>query len=64
MKKHTHRAVAKLETTRCYSHCVNPEHCVPESHGNVCHVQKCRCGAERRVNANQGSAEKGEWVSK
>lgn len=31
------------------------------AHGNVVHIETCRCGAERRTNSNAGYTEVGEW---
>lgn len=32
------------------------------AHGNVCEVQRCRCGAVRSVNINGRHRERGPWV--
>ena len=32
------------------------------AHGNVTRVDRCRCGAERRTNVNQGHVERGRWT--
>jgi hypothetical protein len=36
-----------------------PEH--PAAHGNICVVDTCRCGAQRRTNINQSFVERGPW---
>lgn len=34
----------------------------PKAHGNVCFIDRCRCGAERATNSNAGARERGPWV--
>lgn len=31
------------------------------AHGNICVIEECECGAERRTNVNQCHIEEGEW---
>ena len=45
------------EKERGYSHCLNPRHCRPGSHGNITIVITCLCGAEKKQNVNDGWAE-------
>lgn len=33
----------------------------PRAHGNVCEIERCSCGAERRVNVNGMHVEEGDW---
>jgi hypothetical protein len=33
------------------------------AHGNVTRVERCGCGAERRVNINGRHVERGAWVA-
>jgi len=33
------------------------------AHGNVCVIDTCSCGAERRTNRNQGHLERGTWTA-
>jgi len=61
MKRHQHRPVASLSRTRPYSGSVDARTPNPAAHGGVCHVHTCRCGAERRVNANGQHREVGRW---
>jgi len=32
------------------------------AHGNLCQIDLCSCGAERRTNCNLGYRERGPWV--
>lgn len=34
----------------------------PKAHGSVSWGEICSCGAERKVNANQGHIERGAWL--
>jgi hypothetical protein len=34
----------------------------PAAHGNICVVDTCRCGAQRRTNVNQIHVERGPWT--
>lgn len=36
---------------------------IEAAHGGVCIVDACRCGAERRTNANGKHRERGEWIA-
>lgn len=45
----------------CFIGCVNPRNCNEISHGGICIIESCSCGAERYVNSNQGVLEVGEW---
>jgi len=56
-----HRHYVVQEITRPFTGCVAPEKCNPASHGNVRYVQRCRCGAERVINSNQGHRENSGW---
>lgn len=63
VKQHAHRA----RTTRdeAWSHCVveDPYRRHSErAHGGITRVAVCRCGAERRVEVNAGSAAYGPWT--
>lgn len=33
----------------------------PAAHGNICRIDYCRCGAERRTNINGCHVEQGSW---
>jgi hypothetical protein len=59
-KRHTHRTKTVKEYG--FSHCENPFHCIPESHGSILRIETCSCGATKRVNQNQGWREQGPWV--
>lgn len=58
MKRHTHRT----HTTRTapFFGPVSARQ-NPVAHGNVCIVDRCRCGAERGTNRNAGQSERGAW---
>ena len=57
-----HRHVAVKEREECFTRCVAFNKCDPRSHGNVCRIETCSCGASRRINSNQGFREKSEWI--
>jgi hypothetical protein len=58
--KSTHRHRTIGTTTRCYTGPVrSPEN--RAAHGNVCHVDRCLCGAERLTNVNGPHVEQSEW---
>jgi hypothetical protein len=33
----------------------------PRAHGGCEYTERCKCGAERRVNASAGQLERGKW---
>lgn len=56
--KHQHKP--KTSVTRGYGGAVkHPEN--RAAHGNVCVVDTCRCGAERKTNVNGRHIERGPW---
>ena len=68
MKNHRH--TTKTEMTVGYSHCLMRSehghivtHCEPRSHGGICIVSTCACGAVRRENRNGRFSEKSEWMT-
>jgi len=59
--KHQHRAIKDQQRTVGYSVPVaHPGN--PAAHGNICQVDKCRCGATRHTNVNQHHIERGQWT--
>ena len=61
MAKHTHRAVPSLSRTIAFNGAVkSPEN--RAAHGNVCIVDRCKCGEERATNRNGRHVEKGAWT--
>lgn len=57
-----HRHRAHTSRDRCYSGPVK-EPANPAAHGNICVIDTCRCGAERRTNINGRHVERGPWES-
>ena len=63
MKTHQHRHRSKGEEKIVgFSHCAAPGRCYAASHGGICRVATCSCGATRRTNSTgPGREERGEW---
>ena len=58
MSNHRHRPATSVD--RCYTGPVKqPQN--QAAHGNICVIDTCRCGAERRTNVNQNHVERGAW---
>ena len=55
-----HRPDPTLATVRPFSGAVAKRQ-NRAAHGNVCVVDRCRCGAERRSNINGQHVERGKW---
>jgi hypothetical protein len=63
MKRHHHRTIPGLTTTRGYSRPVAPAgHEVPGAHGGVENTYHCGCGATRKANVNGDYVEWGVWT--
>ena len=61
MNKHRHRVKTRHDA-RGFSHCVAPYDCNPSSHGGVCFLEECSCGAYRYINSTgAGREETGPW---
>lgn len=56
--KHKHKAQSE-RTLPFQGPVASPEN--PAAHGNVCHVETCKCGATRRTNVNGRHLERGSW---
>ena len=61
MSTHRHRAVESQTETRPFTGCLAGIDCDPVSHGNVCYIEHCKCGAWRAINSNAGHQEKTSW---
>jgi len=61
MKTHTHKAKTRRIVGFSHCVCVAPRRCDGRAHGGLTEIARCRCGAERRTNVNQGFRERGEW---
>jgi hypothetical protein len=59
--KHRHRPVrSKQEVRPFFGPVARVEK--PAAHGNVCMIDRCRCGAMRRTNVNGLHVEQGRWI--
>ena len=57
---HRHRAQSKLSIERGFSGPVaQPQN--RNAHGNICRIDTCACGAQRRTNINGFHSERGPW---
>lgn len=56
MHRHKHRTIPGRSETVGYSGCVAPYDCNSKSHGGVCMIDYCSCGAKRKTNSTGGSA--------
>ena len=65
---HQHRARAGAKSCIIgWSHCVTPDKCAANpqrqsAHGNITEIVKCRCGAVRHTEINNGVANHGPWT--
>ena len=56
----SHEHSAEDDYDRCFAGPVCADE-NPASHGNVCRIEVCSCGAERRININGNHREYGAW---
>jgi len=60
MKHHTHRVDTTIIRPFLGSVAAPPK---PEAHGNICQIDRCKCGATRRTNINGQYSERGKWLA-
>jgi hypothetical protein len=61
---HQHKAIEDTRTTAGYVTCVAGTRCNPRSHGGVTHMDRCACGAMRKINStgDPNRREIGAWT--
>ena len=60
--KHTHRPIPSEHKAFSWTHCVAKGPCSGCPHGSIVLVDRCKCGAVRRVESNGRHSASSGWV--
>jgi hypothetical protein len=61
MSQHVHKAISGKTQILGWTGCVKRRPCDGKAHGGVVYLDRCRCGAVRRIESNGNRKVNGGW---